>query len=164
MCIDGLEIGQSDAILNYLEERAAATGAEASLLPAAAADRAKVRQICACIGCDTQPVQNLRVLVHVSTEFGGEKGPACAKKKAWAKKFIELGMGAVEKLLADTAGKCCFGDTVTLADAYLVPQVYNAIRWGADMKLFPKCLEVNDYLEKLPAFIAADPASQPDAQ
>ena len=102
--------------------------------------------------------------MHVSTEFGGVAGPGCDKKKAWAKKFIELGMGAVEKLLAGSAGKCCVGDTVTLADAYLVPQVYNADRWGADMKLFPKCQAVNDYLVKLPAFMAADPAAQPDAQ
>ena len=160
LCIDGLELGQSDAILNYLEDREGGPGATStSLLPANIAQRATVRQICACIGCDTQPVQNLHILQYVAKNFGGDD-----PKKAWAKHFIEHGMQAVERILAKSAGKCCVGDTVTLADAYLVPQVYNCVRWGGDMKLFPIAQRVHDYLVTLPAFKAADPAAQPDAQ
>lgn len=146
---NGTIIAQSTAIIEYLEE----VYDTLKLLPIDPFDKAQVRGICNLIGCDIQPVQNLRVLNYV----GESKGE-------FAKYFITIGFEALEVVLKKFSGIYSFGDSVTLADCYLVPQVYNAIRWGVDMSKFPLIAEINSRLVNLPAFKDADPAVQPDAQ
>jgi maleylacetoacetate isomerase len=146
---DGKTIAQSTAIIEYLEE----VYDTHKLLPTDAFDKAQVRAICNLIGCDIQPVQNLRVLTYI----GESKGE-------FAKHFITLGFEALEQVLKKVSGVYSFGDSVTLADCFLVPQVYNAIRWGVNMEKFPLIVEINARLVALAAFKDADPSVQPDAQ
>lgn len=158
LCIDGMVLNQSPAIIEYLEESRPAN----PLLPKDPKLRVNVRQVCCIIGCDIQPVQNLRVLKHAMSFVGEEE--KTNTKLAWGKKYITAGFEALELLLARTAGKCCVGDEVTMADLFLAPQVYNAIRFGVDMSKFPIIQRVNDHLATLPAFIESDPSKQPDAE
>lgn len=158
LVIDGHTLCQSGAILQYLEE----TRPEPALLPADAVGRAKVRQIAESIGCDIQPVQNLRVLKALMAEKETQEEKT-AVKLAWGKKWITSGFEGVEATLAAVAGKFCYGDKVTLADLYLVPQVYNAGRFGVDMTKFPTIARVAAACAELPEFKAAHPSVQPDA-
>jgi maleylacetoacetate isomerase len=147
--VNGRIITQSSAIIEYLEQM----HPEKSMLPKDAFDRAKVRGIMNLIACDIQPIQNLRVLNYVGDT-----------KKEWAAHFITIGFEALEAILRETSKKYCFGDEITLADAYLVPQVYNAVRWGVSMNKFPLIQQINDRLVQLEAFRKADPSAQIDAQ
>jgi len=148
--IDGTAIGQSVAILEYLEE----TRPERPLLPKDAVPRAQVRQLVMIICADTQPAQNLLVLKEVGEE----------RKNDWARKFITRGLQAYEKLAQQTAGKYSVGDEVTLADVALVPQLYNAHRFDVDLSSFTTILRIEEALQQLSAFRAAHPDAQPDAQ
>jgi maleylacetoacetate isomerase len=145
----GETLTQSMAIIEYLEE----VYTQVPLMPTDPTKKAQVRAICNLIGCDIQPIQNLRVLNYVGD-----------KKAEWCKHFITVGFQGLEKMLQKTGGVYCFGDQVTIADAFLVPQVYNAIRWGVDMDLFPTIGSIHKRLIELDAFKKADPAAQPDAQ
>ena len=107
------------------------------------------------IACDIHPVQNLRVQLKHSDDP--------KERQEWAKHFITLGFVAFEDLLKKHSGLYCFGDQVTLADVYLVPQCYNADRFGVDMSAFPHISAVRANLAKLDAFIKAEPNQQPDA-
>ena len=160
LAIDGVTLTQSPAILEYLEE----TRGGAALLPQGAQARATVRTICALVGCDTQPVQNLRVLRKVMGMVGGEADAKTATKMAWGRWAISKGFDALEATLAKTAGKYCVGDELTMADLYIPPQVYNAGRFGVDMAQYPTIARVQAALEEHPAFKAAHPSAQPDAQ
>ena len=134
-------ISQSLAIIEYLEEKYPETY---NLLPKSPEARAQVRKLALAVACDIQPLQNLKVLIEV-----GE-----ANKMAWGKKWIAQGLAALEKYLEKTAGVYSFGDNITLADLCLVPQVYNANRFGVDMSQFPIISRVNDELIKHEAFSA----------
>eukprot|EP01119_Soliformovum_irregulare_P001517 TRINITY_DN11217_c0_g1_i1.p1 TRINITY_DN11217_c0_g1~~TRINITY_DN11217_c0_g1_i1.p1 ORF type:complete len:211 (-),score=37.88 TRINITY_DN11217_c0_g1_i1:266-898(-) len=147
---DGVVFTQSVSILEYLEERFPDT---VRLLPQDPVSRAKVRELVNIIAADTQPVQNLRVLKKVGDE----------KKNDWAKEVITYGFQAFEKIASASAGKYCVGDEVSLADVALVPQVYNANRFGVDMAAFPTISAINDRLKSLPAFEQSKPENQPDA-
>ena len=127
-------ISQSMAILEYIEEAFPDNGFP--LLPKSAADRATVRKLCGIIACDIQPVQNLRVLLDIA-DMGGDK-------LAWGKKVITRGFEALEKELVGTSGKYCFGDTLSLADCCLIPQIYNAHRFSVEMEKFPIILKVEE--------------------
>ncbi|KAJ3256475.1 hypothetical protein HK103_005473 [Boothiomyces macroporosus] len=146
---DGKLVIQSSAILELVDE----LYPQKPLLPKDPFKRATVRSICALIGSDIQPIQNLRVLNYV-----GET------KQEWAAHFIDLGFQALEAMLIKHGGKYCFGDEITLADAYLVPQVYNAKRWGVDMSKYPVITAINDRLVELEPFKKSDPSVQVDAQ
>ncbi|RKP08106.1 glutathione S-transferase [Thamnocephalis sphaerospora] len=148
LIIDGHTLTQSSAILEYLEEARPQT----PLLPKNPADRAKVRAICAIIGCDIQPVQNLRVLNRV-----GEEG-----KNEWGHHWVTIGFTALEKELTKTAGKYCFGDQITMADIYLAPQVYNATRFGVDVSKFPTIARIDSNLAGVDAFCRGHWSRQPD--
>ena len=154
---------QSPAILEWLEE----TVPLPALLPPASAPllRAKVREICCVVSCDTQPRQNLRVLKHVAGLFA-EREPAEreAQRLAWARRYIAAGLEALEALMATSAGRFSVGDAVSLADAHLVPQVYNALRFKVDMAPFPTVARVYATCMQLDAFRAAQPSAQPDAE
>eukprot|EP00455_Lapot_gusevi_P006838 TRINITY_DN1293_c0_g1_i3.p2 TRINITY_DN1293_c0_g1~~TRINITY_DN1293_c0_g1_i3.p2 ORF type:complete len:221 (+),score=73.69 TRINITY_DN1293_c0_g1_i3:64-726(+) len=151
LVIDGHTLGQSRAIIEYLDE----TRPEVSLLPQDPYLRAKARQLAEIISSDTQPVQNLRVL----NKAGGSDNE---KKAEWAKHFITLGLQGFEAEVSKTAGTYCVGDAITVADLCLVPQLYNARRFGVDLSAFPTSLRIEQQLQSHPAFQAAYPTQQPD--
>ena len=150
------------AIIEYLEE----TRPEVPLLPADPAVRARVREVCCIVSNDIQPVGNLRVLNRLAELDGGDAAAKGARKGEWARHFIALGFRGLEALLARPgyAGTYCVGDAVSMADAFLVPQVYNAVRWKVDMAAFPTIQRVYDALLALPEVQAAQPSAQPDAE
>jgi len=150
---EGKPIAQSMAILEYIEE----AYPQAPILPKDVYQRARVRQLANIINSDIAPVQNLRVLKQVQAVTGKEEA-----KGEWAKHWIAHGLKALEAEVAHTAGKYCVGDEVTLADLCLVPQIYNAKRWGVDMSAFPTLVKINDNLQQLDAFVVAAPEAQPD--
>ena len=143
------------AILEYLDE----TRPAPPLLPSAPAERAQVRRVAEIFNSGTQPQQNVSVLRRLEARFGAD----AAAQKEWAGHFITQGLTTVEQLIATTAGKCCFGDEVTLADLYLVPQMLGARRFGVDLAPFPTVVAVERHLQSLDAFMRARPEVQPDA-
>ena len=153
--IDGQNLAQSLAILEYLEETRPDQGAR--LLPTDPVKRAQARQIAMIIASNTQPLQNLRVLKKVG-ELGGE-----AEKKKWANDVISRNFAALEKILAKTSGKYCVGDEVSIADLCLVPQLYGARRFDVDLSQFPLITKIESSLEVLDEFKRAHANVQPDA-
>jgi maleylpyruvate isomerase len=145
-------IGQSVAIIEYLNERVP----EPPLLPADPWLRARTRQLVEVVNSSIQPLQNSYVLKHVAGELK-------ADDKAWGRYFMQRGLAALDTLVADTAGRFCVGDSVTMADLYLVPQLYNARRFELDVAPFARLLAIETALVALPAFQAAHPDRQPDA-
>ena len=155
---DGTPLVQSPAILEYLEE----VYPEPPLLPADTAGRCRVRALAAVSGCDIHPIGNLRVLKHVQQHYGQDMAGA----GAWAKHWIELGFTGLEAMLAgsDATGRFCHGDAPTLADVYLMPQMYNAVRFKADMSKFPTIQRIHDANMETDAVQKAYPDNQPDAE
>ncbi len=147
-----VHLAQSVAICEYLEERFP----EPSLLPQDSLQRARMRQIVEVINSGIQPVQNLRVLQAIDA-LGGSK-------LEWGKEAIERGFVALEALLKQTAGTYCVGDSLSLADAFLVPQIYNARRFKVDLEPFKEISRVEAECLKVSAFQKAHPDQQPDAQ
>lgn len=147
-------IAQSVAIIEYLE----AIFRETQLYPTAPHERALCRQLIEIINSDIQPLQNLRVL----KKLAGDHGFSDIDKKLWIQHWISLGFESYEKLLQTTAGEYSMGDSPSAADCFLIPQVYNAERWGVDMDFYPKIVEINKRALENPAFIKAHPANQPD--
>lgn len=150
-------ITQSLAILEYLEE----TGSSPALLPADAAGRARVRSLAQIVACDVHPLQNLRVLNYLTGELGVDD----EQRAAWARHWICEGLRALEERLARSSatGTFCHGETPGLADACLVPQLYNARRFGCGLDAFPTVGRIDRACQALPAFAAAAPEAQPDA-
>lgn len=156
LLVDGaLRLPQSLAILDYLEQR----WPQPPLLPADPAQRALVIAACCTIACETQPLQNLRVLQALGKRFGADD----EARADWARHWIGEGLSAFEQQIAPHAGCCCFGDTPGWADCLLVPQVYNAERFGADLSDCPTVQRVVAHLRTLPAFAETHPDRQPDA-
>jgi maleylacetoacetate isomerase/maleylpyruvate isomerase len=155
---DGRVLGQSLAIIEYLEE----TYPEPPLLPPAAADRATVRAMALGIGCDIQPLNNLRVLQYLREELAQDQ----AAIDRWYAHWIGCGFAGLEALVRrhSDEGRYCFGDAVTLADVCLVPQMYNARRFRCDVETFPLLGAISSHLETLEPFRAARPETQPDAE
>jgi len=149
-------IHQSLAILEYLDE----TRPERSLLPGSAQDRARIRALSLVIASDIQPVQNLRVLQYLVDELGQPD----EKKIKWIRDWIQRGFTALERHSQDSrTGTFMHGDTPTMADCVLVPQYYNAARFGVDMKPFPTINRIYAACMELDAFTRAAPENQPDA-
>lgn len=145
--IDGLRLTQSLAILEYLDETRSA-----GFLPSAAAARADARALAHAIAMEIQPVCNLRVARH-AVDLGGS-----ATMEGWMAHFIALGLAGFEGLLTDRPARAfCHGDAPGLADLCLVPQVYNARRWGVDLAPYPRLMRIAQACETLPAFAAAHP-------
>ncbi|MFN4064234.1 maleylacetoacetate isomerase [Azoarcus communis] len=149
---------QSMAIIEYLDE----THPEPALLPGSALDRARIRAIAQAIACDIHPINNLRVLQYLGRELGASE----EQKNAWYRHWVELGLQAVEAMLADDArtGAFCHGDTPTLADCCLVPQVFNARRFNCRMEAFPTINRIVDRCEAMEPFRLAAPSNQADAE
>ena len=155
--VDGeIELSQSPAILEYLDE----AYAEAPLLPSGLAARARVRQLASIVGCDIHPLNNLSVLTRLKAELGADD----AEVNAWYCHWIFEGFTAFEALLADSGGtgEFCHGDAPGMADVYLVPQVWNARRFGVPMDAFPTIVRIDAACNALEAFKAAAPENQPD--
>ena len=148
-------IGQSPAILEYLDE----VYPSVPLLPSDAEGRATVRQLAGLIGCDIHPLQNVSVLQRLKSEFDADTDDVAA----WVSHWVTEGFSAFESLLADTCGSFCVGDTVTLADIYLVPQVYNARRFEISLDAFPNIVRIDQACRQLEAFRCSAPENQPDA-
>jgi len=152
---DGVVLTQSPAILEWLEE----THPEPPLLPSGANDRAQVRAMAALIGCDIHPLNNLRVGKALREGFGADQ----AAVDAWAARWITSGFMALEALVTRHGAGWSFGDRPTLADCYLVPQLYSARRFNVPLEAFPRLLAVEATANAHPAVAAAHPDGQPDA-
>lgn len=155
---EGAVLTQSLAILEYLEE----TRPGMALLPADALGRARVRALAQTVACDIHPLGNLRVLKYLAQTLQVD----AEAKLAWQQHWMEQGLAAFESLLARQrpAGPFCHGEVPTLADCCLVPQIFNAQRFGVDMHRYPAIMAVDAACAALPAFIAAHPGRQPDAE
>ena len=155
---DGIDISQSLAILEYLEEKYP----DPALLPETIADRAHVRQLALAIACEMHPLNNLRVLKFIT----GGLGLSEDAKLGWIKHWNELGLSALEQELSRSGkrGKFCFGDTPTIADCCLVPQLFNARRFGIDLASYPTLMKIDGECGRLPEFERAHPSRQPDAE
>lgn len=145
-------LSQSLPILLYLEE----FKPEPALLPKELFQKADILSFCEMINSGIQPLQNLSVLKYIENETQSEK-------KEWAKYWIEQGLKSCEAFLKSRAKLFCFGDKLSLADLFLVPQIYNAKRFKVNMELFPVLERINQYCLKNPAFQKALPENQPDA-
>ena len=152
---DGAVLTQSPAILEWLEE----THPEPPLLPTDAVARAQVRAMAALVACDIHPLNNLRVLKALRETFGADQ----AATDAWAGRWIIAGFEALEALIARHGDGWCFGDAPTLADCCLVPQIYSARRFNTPLDAFPRILALEEKAAGHPAFMAAHPDRQPDA-
>lgn len=152
---DGPVLTQSLAIIEWLEER----HPEPALLPSDPDRRAKVRAFALAIACDIHPIQNLKVLGRLR-----HLGLPEEEVTGWARWVIEEGFAAIEAMIADEPGPFAFGDAPTLADVCLVPQLGNARRFGVDVERFPRLLAAERAAMALPAFAAALPERQPDAE
>ena len=144
---------QSPAILEYLDE----VHPDPRLLPADPLQRAKVRAACALIACDIHPLNNLSPLSYLKRHFGQEQ-PAI---DAWYRHWVTEGFTALEQMLEP--GPFTFGAAPSLADVYLVPQVFNARRYDVPLDAFPKIVAADAACAELEAFRAAAPERQPDA-
>ncbi|GAB6195039.1 maleylacetoacetate isomerase [Lysobacter xanthus] len=147
---------QSMAILEYLDE----TWPAPALLPALARDRARVRALAQLVACDIHPLNNLRVLQYFEHEWNAPQ----AERDEWVRHWIAKGFDAMEASLLDhpATGEFCEGDLPTLADCCLVPQVYNARRFGLDIARWPTIARIDAACLALPAFDVARPERQPD--
>ena len=152
---DGAVLTQSLAICEWLDE----THLTPALLPGGVLARAHVRGFAQAIACDVHPVQNLKVLNRLRG-----LGLDDAAVNGWAREVIAEGLGACEALLADGAGPFCFGSAPTLADLCLVPQLFNARRFGVALDGFERLLAAEAACVELPAFAAAAADRRPDAE
>ena len=147
-------IGQSLAIIEYLEE----THPQTPLLPADAIGRARVRDLALGIACDTHPLNNLRVLKYLVNEL--KTGDDA--KNAWYRHWVRLGLQSYESHLAAEPGRFSHGDTPTLADCCLVPQIFNAQRFDCDLSGLPRTMAAFEACMALEAFQKAQPSACPD--
>jgi maleylpyruvate isomerase len=154
---DAVVLSQSLAIMEYLDERYPTP----PLLPASIEDRARAREIALAIACDIHPLNNLRVLKYLSAQHRVDD----ETKNAWVRHWIGLGLQALEaRLAAERSGPFCVGTRPTSADCCLVPQLFNAQRFGVDLAPYPVLRSIDAACQALPAFADAHPSLQPDAE
>jgi maleylacetoacetate isomerase len=153
-----ITLTQSMAIIEYLDERFPAV----PLMPQDAPGRARVRELAQIIACDIHPLNNLRVLRHLVRELKLSE----EQKNAWARHWIHEGLAGLEAHLArdPAAGPFCHGTSPTIADCFLVPQVFSAQRFEIDIAAYPNIARIYALCIDLPAFAAAHPSKQPDAE
>ena len=155
---DGHTITQSLAIVEYLDELVP----QPPLLPKDAFGRARVRALAYAVACDIHPVNNLRIGQYIKRTFGRSDEDVFD----WHRHWITLGFDALETMLAGEpqTGRFCHGDTPSLADICLVPQVFNARRMKLDVARWPTIARIEAEALAQPAFDAAQPKNQPDAE
>jgi maleylacetoacetate isomerase len=147
--IDGRVLTQSLAIIDYLE----ATRPEPALLPADPADSAQVRALALVVACDVHPLNNLRVLKYLS----GPLGQPQEARDAWYRHWVSEGLDALETMAAPRAGRFLFGDSPTVADLCLIPQLFNARRFEVPLDAYPTLVRADAEANRLDAFAAAHP-------
>ena len=145
---------QSLAILDYIED----THPEPPLLPSDPFQKAEVRALCQMVACEIHPLNNLRVLQYLKGELAHDQDTV----DTWYRHWVTTGFGAIEKVIGDDG--YCFGGQVSLADACLMPQIFNAHRFNTDLSPFPRIQKVEEVCGALGAFQDAHPANQPDAE
>jgi len=155
---NAVTLTQSLAIIEYLDEM----HPQLPLLPQSALDKAFVRGIALSIACDIHPINNLRVLRYLVRDLKVSEDD----KNAWYRHWCEQGLAAIEYTLSTDkrVGRFCYGDTPSLADCCLVPQIANAQRLNSDLSKMPTIMRIHDACMALDAFVNASPASQPDAE
>jgi len=155
---EGHSLTQSLAIIEYLEE----THPTPPLLPADPLGRARVRALALDVACEIHPLNNLRVLRFLVHDLKISEDD----KNRWIRHWIEAGLETVERQLAahPATGRFCHGDTPTLADLTLVPQIFNAQRFEARLDHLPTVMRIVDACMALPAFSQTQPSACPDAQ
>ncbi|HEY3778634.1 MAG TPA: maleylacetoacetate isomerase [Rhizomicrobium sp.] len=155
---DGQAIGQSLAILEYLDE----IHPEPPLLPKDARGRARVRQLACIVACEIHPLNNLRMLLYLRDKFSLDE----SARAEWQRHWMKPGFATLETLLANSpfTGAWCHGDQPTLADIFLVPQMANARRVDLDLAPYPTLVRIEAQALAHPAFEAALPKNQPDAE
>lgn len=155
--VDGdVRLHQSIAIIDYLDDKYPTT----RVYPNDIVDKAKVKALALDIACEIHPLNNLRVQQYLGQEFSLQD----VDKLTWSHHWMALGFKAIEAQLSSTSGDFCFGNSITMADICLVPQVYNANRFKLDMSDYPNIVKVAENCNKHAAFIAALPENQQDAQ
>ena len=152
---DGTRLTQSLAIIEYLDEK----HPQKPLLPKDAQERARVRSLSYLIASEIHPLNNLRVLQHLKRALNQSEDQV----NAWYRHWIADGLAKLEAELASSKGRFCHGDTPTMADCCLVPQIFNAKRYDSDLAPYPKLMRIFDACMKLEAFDRAQPSKQPDA-
>ena len=154
---DGMRLAQSLAIIEYLDE----VYPRPPLLPRDAKERARVRSISLLFACEIHPLNNLRVLQHLKRELGQSED----QLNAWYRHWIAEGLAKVEGELGKPGtGRFCHGDTPSMADCCLVPQIFAAKRYQCDLAPYPTVMRVFDECMKMDAFDLAQPSKQPDAE
>ena len=158
--VPALDVGtavltQSLAIIEWLEE----CFPQPPLLPERPLDRAVVRAMAGVVACDIHPLNNLRVLEALRSDFGASP----AQVDAWIARWVTDGFAGLEVMVGGYGGAFAFGDTPTLADCCLVPQVYSAERFKVDMAPFPRLRAAAERARALAPFVEAHPDRQPDA-
>ena len=157
LLVDGAALTQSLAILEYLEE----THPQPALLPRDALGRARVRSLSLLVACEIHPLNNLRVLQHLKRQLNQTE----EQVNAWYRHWIADGLAKLEAELArGGSGRYACGDVPTMADCCLVPQVFNAKRYGCELAPYPTVMRVFDACMQLEAFDRAQPSKQPDAE
>jgi maleylacetoacetate isomerase len=154
---DGTRLSQSMAIIEYLDDQYP----QPALLPADALGRARVRALAQSIACEIHPVNNLRVLKYLTRELQVSEDA----KNTWYRHWVRTGLEAFERQLEQMpASTYCFGETPTLADCCLVPQIFNAQRFDTPLDGLPRTMAAFDACMVLPAFQQAQPSACPDAE
>ena len=151
---NGKVLSQSLPIIEYLDE----LFPQPSLFSTNAYDRARIRQICEHINCGIHPIANLKVQQYLTKEFSLSE----EQKNQWVKHWIQQGMQALESLLTQTAGTYAYGNNLTAADLFVVPQVFSSKRFGVNLDAFPTIARVYETAMKMDAFNKAHPHVQPD--
>ena len=152
----GRLLTQSLAIIEYLEE----THPSPPLLPRVSFERARVRSLSLLVACEIHPLNNLRTLTYLRKNLGQDE----TQVSAWYRYWIADGLAKLEAELAGKAGRFSHGDTPTMADCCLVPQIFNAKRYDCDLGPYKTVMRVFDECMKLDAFERAQPSRQPDAE
>jgi maleylacetoacetate isomerase len=153
---DGTRLTQSLAIIEYLDEK----HPQKPLLPKDAQKRARVRSLSYLIASEIHPLNNLRVLQHLKRALNQSEDQV----NAWYRHWIADGLAKLEAELASSKGRFCHGDTPTMADCCLVPQIFNAKRYQSYLAPYPQTMRVFEACMHLEAFDRAQPSKQPDAE
>ena len=153
---DGTRLTQSLAIIEYLDEK----HPQKPLVPKDAQQRARVRSLSYLIASEIHPLNNLRVLQHLKRALSQSEDQV----NAWYRHWIADGLAKLEAELASSKGRFCHGDTPTMADCCLVPQIFNAKRYQSDLAPYPETMRVFEACMHLEAFDRAQPSKQPDAE